>query len=153
MSKQKSLLGGLVPSKEEKNLMEGYAGRLAFCFSAPIIAHPSWASIITQAQKSKATTYRLAKLMKGNLNEEATDFEAMLWLSTASLDAPLDRNAFNIYAYLFRKCMPEQANEIFDDHEGVFLDKHMEEPLLRELKTKIYKSQKEQLKKKAKKDG
>jgi len=126
--------------------MEGYAERLAFCLCAPVVAHPTWASIITPEQKSKATTHRLAQLMSGKLDEGATDYEAMLWLSTASLDSPLDRHAYKIYAYLFRKYYPEQASEIFSDNEGVFLDKHMEEPLLRELKMKIYKSQKEHLK-------
>lgn len=142
----------MVPTKEEKKVMEGYAEKLAFCLTAPVVAHPSWSSIITPDQKSKAQMYRLAKLMSGNLDEEATDFEALLWLQTASLVAPLDRHAFSVFAYVFRKCFPEQATEIFSDNEGVFLDKHLEEPLLRELKRKIYKSQKRHLKEKAKKN-
>ena len=153
MSRQKTLSGGVVPSKEEEKAFSAralLAERLAFCLSAPVVAHPSWSSIITKEQKTKAKMHRLAKLKNGEEDGQATDYEAMLWLSTFSLDSPLDRHAFNIYAYLFRKCYPEQASEIFSEHEGVHLDKHLEEPLLRELKQRIYKSQREALKEKEK---
>ena len=146
MSRQKTLSGGVVPSKEEEKAFNRLAERLAFCLSAPVVAHPSWSSIITKEQKTKAQMHRLAKLKNGEDDGQATDYEAMLWLSTASLDTPLDRHAYNIYVYLFRKFYPEQAEEIFDQHEGRTLDKHMEEPKLRELKQKIYNSQKEALK-------
>ena len=150
MSRQKTLLGGALPAKEEKKAFNRMAERLAFCFSAPVVAHPSWSSIITPEQKAKAQMYRLAKVKNGEDDGQATDFEALLWISTASLDSPLDRHAFNIYAYLFRKLYPDQANEIFSDHEGRTLDKHMEEPRLRELKQKIYNSQVQALKERRK---
>lgn len=148
MSRQKTLLGGVLPTPEEKKVMDRYAERMTFALTAPMIVHPVWRSIITDKQKTKAMMYRLAKV-KGEDDEQATDYEAMLWLSTASLDAPLDRDAFNIYAYVFRKFYTEQANEIFSEHEGRHLDQHMEAPLLIRLKRDIYKSQKKALKKRA----
>ncbi|GAG64663.1 unnamed protein product [marine sediment metagenome] len=109
-----------------------------------------WKDMITQDQKDKATIYRMVQIMSGRLTEGATDYEAMLWLMTASLAAPLDRNARKIYAYLFRKVFPDKVNDVFDSHEGVFLDKHFEEPLLRRLKMSIFKSQLDHLKAKRK---
>ena len=91
--------------------------------------------------------YRLLKV-KGEDDGQATDFEAMLWIHTASLATPLDRHVFNIYAYLFRKYYPEQASNIFSEHEGVHLDVHLEASNLRGLKEKIYLSQVKALKEK-----
>lgn len=145
MSRQKTLMGGVLPTPEEKKIINRFAERMSFALLAPVVAHPVWRSIITDEQKRKAQMYRLAKLKNGEDDEEATDFETLLWLSTASLDAPLDRHVLNIYAHLFHKFYPEQAKEIFDN-DGMTLDVHMEEPKLRELKRKIYNSQKKALK-------
>ncbi len=148
MSRQQTLLGGLVPTAEEKKAWDSFADRLVFALTVPLIAHPSWMSIITPKQKMKAQMYRLAKVKNGEDDGLATDYEAMLWLSTASLDAPLDRHAYNIYAHVFRKFYPDKSD--FMGNDGKVLDIHMEEPLLRELKRKIYNSQKEALKQRKK---
>ena len=138
-------MGRPLPTIEEKKIMDGFAERMTFALTAPLVAHPSWMDIITPEQKMKAQMYRLAKVKDGEEDEQATDFEAMLWLSTASLNAPLGRNAYNIYAFLFRKFYPDQAKEIFQ-HDGKVLDRYIEQPLLRELKRKIYNSQRKALK-------
>lgn len=101
---------------------------------APIIAYKGWEDVVTDEMKNRIQIERLAN----PLRETATDYEAMVYLHTASLGAPLSREMTNIYSYLFSKYHTEQAKEI-----GVCMDKisETEERELSQLKNWIYKKQ------------
>jgi len=73
---------------------------------------------------------------KGQKIEMATDYEAMIYLSTASLSAPLSRSAQKIYFHLFKKFYP-QKSDFIPDYEAK-LDIQTEPELVR-LKRWLYK--------------
>ena len=148
-NRQITLMGKPLPTKEEAKAIDRYAERMAFCLTAPVIAHPLALDTIDSKMKDRAKTERLAKLMKGEDDGLATDYEAMIYLSSASLVAPLDRTAYNVYAHLFQKIFPEQAKEIFD-RQDFNLD-YLADRLLLRLKRSIHDSQLKAVKEKMKK--
>ena len=99
-------------------------------YFAPIIAHKGWEDMVTEDMKLKAQIERLANPSK----DLATDYEAMIYLHTASLATPLG-DLESVYSYLFSKYYPNQAREI-----GVYKDKinDREERELTKLKKWIY---------------
>lgn len=128
--------------EDEKKATEMLAS-LIKVFTNPIIGHAGWADTITAEQKERIRIERLAQIMKakGQPITEATDYEAMIYVMTASLANPLNRDWFNIYAYLFRKFYPEQAKTIFSEHEGIELAKYTEARELQRLKQWLWKTQ------------
>ncbi len=101
---------------------------------SPVMAYRGWEDAVTDEMKNNILTERLA-----NANSQtATDMEAMVYLHTASLALPLDRDMTNVYSYLFSKYYPEQAKDI-----GNYTDKicENEQRELRKLKDWIYKKQ------------
>jgi hypothetical protein len=101
---------------------------------APIIAYTGWEDVVTDEMKNRIQIERLAN----PLMETATDYEAMVYLHTASLATPLSREMTNIYSYLFSKYRTKQAKEI-----GVYIDKisETEQRELTKLKKWIYDKQ------------
>lgn len=101
---------------------------------APIIAHTGWEDMVTEEMKSKIQTERLANPMATT----ATDYEAMVYLHTASLAAPLSRELQEVYFFLFSNYNERQAKEI-----GVYREKmtDAEQRELAKLKKWIYKRQ------------
>jgi len=97
---------------------------LAEAFTSPIIGHPGWVDTITKEQKDRIQIERLKQIAasKGEKLMEATDYEAMVYLMTASLAAPLGRHFYSIYTWLFRKFYPDKAKTIFEKYEGQKLD-------------------------------
>lgn len=83
--------------------------------------------MVTKEMKTRIKTERLST----PLSETATDYEAMVYLHTASLAIPLSREWYNIYTFLFSKYHPEQAKRI-----GVYREQitKLEQHELRRLK-------------------
>ena len=114
MSKQALLFGGTV---EDQKLIDWKIERLAKAFFTPIIAFRGGEGSVTEDMKFKIRVHRLKALMESEeLKDEATDYEAMVYLSTTSLCQPLSRMWFNIYSHLFSKFYPEQAKEMQINH-------------------------------------
>ena len=110
MAKQTLLFGGTL---EDKRLVDRKFKRLAKALTSPIIAFRGGEGYVTEDMVFKVRIYRLKALMESReLKDEATDYEAMVYLSTASLCQPLSRVWLNIYFHLFSKFYPEQAKEI-----------------------------------------
>ena len=80
---------------------------------APIIVFKGYEDLVTEEIKIKI----MAERLKEN-DDTATDYEAMVYLHTASLAAPLSEDWRNIYTYLFSKYYPEHAERI-----GVYNEK------------------------------
>lgn len=103
---------------------------------APIIAYTGWEDVVTDDMKMRIQIERL-----GNPSREtATDFEAMVYLHTASLATPLSREMQGIYSFLFTKYYEEQAKGI-----GVYAEKitETEQRELSKLKKWIFQKQTE----------
>jgi len=101
---------------------------------APIVAFTGYEDCVTDEMKTRIQIERLAT----PFDEKATDYEAMVYLHTASLAVPFSREWYNIYTYLFSKYHPEQARTI-----GVYREQitDIEKRELTNLKKWIYKQQ------------
>lgn len=101
---------------------------------APIIAYQGWEDAVTEEMKHRIQMERFAT----SPSETATDYEAMVYLHTASLATPLSREMTNVYSYLFSKYHTEQAKKI-----DVYTDKisEAEERELSRLKEWIFQKQ------------
>jgi len=103
---------------------------------APIVAYTGCEDIITEEMKRKIQIERLSE----PFSDTATDYEAMVYLHTASLALPLSQEWYNIYTFLFTKYHPEKAKEI-----GVHTERisELEQRELAQLKKWIYRQQTE----------
>lgn len=110
--------------------LKKYIGRI---FS-PIVVFSGCEDLVTEEMKTKITMERMAT----PLSDTATDYEAMVYLHTASLAVPFSREWYNIYTYLFSRHYPEKAGAI-----GVYRDKitELENRKLTDLKRWIYRQQ------------
>jgi hypothetical protein len=100
----------------------------------PIIAYPGWEDAVTDDMKFRIQMERFATPP----SETSTDYEAMVYLHTASLATPLSREMTNVYSYLFSKYHTKQAKGI-----GLYMDKitETEERELSRLKKWIFEKQ------------
>lgn len=101
---------------------------------APIIAYRGWENMVTEEMKTRIKMERFAT----PLSETATDYEAMVYLHTASLAMPLSREWNNIYTFLFSKYHQEQAKGIDVYREQIT---ELEQRELTHLKKWIYRQQ------------
>ena len=120
---------GTVEQKEKGQQM---MMQLVSALTNPIIGHRGWEDSITPEQKARIKIERMKQIAetKGQKVEVATEFECLVYISTASLAQPLSQTWFRIYTYLFRKFYPEQAKEIFEEYEGQKLDIQGEQELV-----------------------
>jgi len=111
----------------------------------PIIGHTDWADSITPEQRGRIQLERMKQIKEANGEkiDMATDYEAMVYLSTASLSAPLSRVFERIYCHLFKRFYPDKSDFI-PDHEAT-LDIQAEQEL-RDLKRWLYNQSKKHAK-------
>ncbi len=97
----------------------------------PIIVMPGgWGDTLPEWIKTRITLERLAENMKELHGEQptGTDAEAMAYLNTASLTAPMRTEWVNIYMYVFTKVMGDKVpedlrkEEITDYEKGLLLE-------------------------------
>jgi len=100
---------------------------------APIVVFRGCEDLVTERMKAKIHIERLL-----NNEEAATDYEAMVYLHTASLAVPFSHEWYNIYSYLFSKYYPDQAKGIGVYREGIQENEKRE---LSQLKKWIYQQQ------------
>lgn len=123
--------------------MENKTDQTYFALNAPIIAYPGgWSAEITQEQKDRVIVERLK-----NTENTATDYEAMLYLMTASLTAPLDDDDAQVYLYLVKKTHPNSGIDFAPDTLN-----GDQQRALTELKLKIRETQEKQMKERAREE-
>ena len=100
---------------------------------APIVVFTGCEDIVTEEMKTRIQMERLL-----TYEGTATDYEAMIYLHTASLTVPFSEDWFHIYSFLFSKYHPDQAKEI-----GVYSEQitELEQHELSRLKKWMYKQQ------------
>jgi len=104
---------------------------------APIVVFKGYEDLVTEDMKTRITLERMAD----PFSDTATDYEAMVYLHTASLAVPFSKEWYDIYTYLFSEYYPEEAKKI-----GVYRE-NLTEPerrKLMDLKKWIYRQQMEQ---------
>lgn len=114
---------------------------LVFKLKAPIIVDKRWCEI-PQQMKDRVRLERLAKIVD---DEMSTDYEAMVFLHTASLAQPFNQTWFNIYTYLFNQF---HGDIVPKPNIGATELNEMEKAELVNLKSWIYKQQLKEWKRK-----
>lgn len=137
MTKQTMLTGGTVENYKRGQKM---FNQLAVELARPTILHHEWASTIPTNQLEAVIPRRLILLMqnKGKPINSVTNYEAMLYMSTVSMLAPLASSSYHIYVYLFRTCLPTKAKLIFSEYELNYELDISEQMELKNLKNKLY---------------
>ena len=125
--------------------------QLLYPLVAPLIGFPGWAEDLLPQHKDDITLQRFIHHREIFEREEATDFEAMLYISTATLAAPPSHDWFEIYMWLFSRWKPDVAQEqdLIPSHPDLY--PHQQEALTR-LKRWLYRQQMEHLKAKLRKE-
>lgn len=100
---------------------------------APIVVWRGCEDLVTGEMKARIHIERIL-----NSEKTATDYEAMVYLHTASLAVPFSREWYNIYLFLFSKYYSEQARAIGNYREDIAEHEKLE---LSKLKKWIYKQQ------------
>jgi hypothetical protein len=84
---------------------------MMYLLTGAFVAWPGWEDLMTR-HKDDITLQRLAHGTEILRDQLCTEFEAMLYLSTASLAQPISHNWYEIYMWLFRRWNPEGAKSI-----------------------------------------
>lgn len=116
--------------------------------SRPIVLHPQWMKI-PEILKKEIERQRAVQVLKSEYGE-ATDAEALAYLYSASLAAPLRSEYVNIYLYLYQKIMKQIGIQLPPELCEVKSLSDYEKQLLADLKQWIWKKSMRTAKKKGK---
>ena len=103
MQKQKS------ESRPSRRAQKKLEKKLKFLVEAPVVLDRRWPFIPASLKRE----CKLAMIESLDV-ENATDVEAMAVVSTASMGAPLDRDWYQIYMYLFKRWLTGKGVELPD---------------------------------------
>ena len=110
---------------------------LEYALKAPIVVDPRW-NIVPEKLKDMALPLRILHSLDCIKEQKATEFEALIYLHTASMSQPLSDEWARIYMWLFWKYFPEKAKRI--NVPEVTLGSY-EKHLLNQLRYRIFKTQ------------
>lgn len=135
-------------TRKEKSDEKKFVNIMLYGIMAPTVWPNDWSKTYPQEIRDKAKMYRMAELPKIMETEQSTDFDAMLYVSCASLNAPPNREAYSIAMYCIDKYYDLKmiADSTRDDLQWLKHDADLSqnEPariLLANLKRYIYKTQ------------
>lgn len=139
------------PAPSSRKDADQFALEFVYDLTAPFIGYPGWGDDpqFWAPHKTRVTMDRLLHHQEIHRNKVASEYETMLYLSSASLAAPMSHDWGQVYLYLFTRCMGELAKEIGD--EVTELNVNQREDLAR-LRRWIFRQQTEHLKRKLKGD-
>ena len=100
---------------------------------------PQWVDVVTM-HKDEITLQRLGHHREIFETQQCTEFEAMLYISTASLECPLNHDWTEIYMYPFKKWSPEKAKAAGIEPPDK-LSRYPQQEDLTKLRRWIYRSQ------------
>jgi hypothetical protein len=91
-----------------------FVDQLMYSITAPFIGYPGWGDDpqFWEPHKTRVTMERLLHHQEIHRDKVASEYETMLYLSSASLAAPMTHDWGQVYFYLFTRCMDEQAKVI-----------------------------------------
>lgn len=101
-----------LPPASRSNDAASFVKQTMYFIAAPYVTWPGEEKIYqANDNKNKALIQRLAHHKEIWETEQCTEFEAMLYISTATLAHPLSHEWFEIYMWLFRRWNPKLADE------------------------------------------
>lgn len=133
-------------SKSPEKESEEFAQLFVHILRAPMVVWPGYEEEFKD-KWDKVLIQRLAHY-QDFVEKMCTEYEAMLYISTATLVAPPSHNWFNIYMWLFNRYMPEAATA--NDLAGPTKLEGNEADDLERLRRWIFKSQELNLRSKSK---
>ncbi len=87
-----------------------FVDQVMYWLTAPYVTWPGYEDIYqANGNKDRALVRARACHEKFHREKACTEFEAMLYISTATLVAPPSHAWYTIYMWLFNRCMPEAA--------------------------------------------
>ena len=98
------------PRRSQRREEEQFVDQFMYLLTGPHLAYPGYED--TLPRRDEITLQRLLHGKEIFEEEMATEFEAMLYLSTASLSAPMTHDWFAIYMWLFNRWKPEAAEDM-----------------------------------------
>jgi hypothetical protein len=130
---QLTLVIDVVTNRRGEYLVDKLEKHLRRIF-APIIVYSGCEDLVTGKMKTRIQLERLTDFS----DDSVSDYEAMVYVHTASVCVPFSGEWFDIYTYLFSKYHPEQAKAI-----GVYKQElsDIEQRELESLKKWIYRKQ------------
>jgi len=139
-TEQKRLSGGTVEDYEKSRKMFEALTELIF-EPRPIIGHTAWKDSISTQQRWRIQFERMNQIKEANGEKirEATNYEALIYISTVSLAMPLSSMWQRIYSYLFKKFYPDKSDFIPAYEARLDIQS---EPELRRLKSWLWKQSK-----------
>lgn len=108
-----------------------------YVFKAPVITWPGYEDL-AKDHKDRIMTYRLAGV-KDIQDKKATDYEAMLYISTASFVSPLSHEWVKLYTQLFRRYYGAENSDAIGITEEKVYDNELHQ--LDRLKSWLYQKQ------------
>ena len=133
------------PAPSSPKDADQFVDQVMYGLFAPFIGYPGWGDDpqFWEPHKTRATMERMLHHQEIHRDKVASEYETMIYLSSASLAAPMSRDWGQVYFYLFTRAMPEQAMAI--GNEVTELDRGQQVDLAR-LRRWIFTRQMEHLK-------
>lgn len=125
-----------------------FVGFFMYMLTAPLIVYPGW----EESFKDRWDEVVMSRLLHGRqvfAERICTEYEAMLYVSSATQVAPLEHDWFQIYMWLFARWKPDVAEEHDLKPDRAELNAQQQEKLAG-LRAWIFKSQLQRLKEKGK---
>ena len=123
---------------------KGFVDAMLWAIAGPIITWPECEDTVTDEMKSKIKTERLLQLAHEPDVEMATDYETMVYISSATFVNVPSETWFKVYMHLFKKFYPNA-----EGFEEIQLDS-WQTSQLNDLKRWLWKKAQEHLKEKMK---
>ena len=138
------------PTQHRRDSKQDFVNQVMYWLTAPYVTWPGYEDIYqSNDNKNKALIQRLAHHKEIVETERCTEFEAMLYISTATLVHPPSHDWSQIYFWLFSHWNRELAKEIDVQPARPELNSSQKEDLAR-LRHWIYRTQVDHLKAKQK---
>ena len=138
------------PTQHRRDSKQDFVDQAMYWLTAPYVTWPGYEDIYqSNDNKNRAIIQRLAHYKEIFETEQCTEFEAMLYISTATLVHPASHDWSQIYFWLFSRWNPEMAKEIAVQPDRPELNSSQKEDLAR-LRHWIYRTQVNHLKAKEK---
>jgi hypothetical protein len=155
MNNQISLSGKKVLKPAPKGKIDKFTNIMMWAISGPIIVSPGgWGDDLPDTIKSDLAVNRLVTAMEISKTPEVTpmapEIEAMWFLSTASLECPLDRDWTEIYMMLTRRWMQSKGKDIPEFLVNATELNDMQKGDLKRLREWIFKKSFEEVRRKCK---
>lgn len=119
--------------------MDQYIDTIMYALTGPLVGFRGWEDLLKN-HKNQITMYRLAHALDIFREEQATEYEAMLYIMTATLAQPINADWVAIYGHLFCQFYPEKGKDIWEDDFDHKLDQNCHE-MLTNLRRWLFKTQ------------